>query len=72
MTLADGAQVEVDHVYRPKGSLLFRSRNPTIFLKVEHENELLLPIVVGMTFAFCFLSHILRVLIFMGIKLNMF
>lgn len=47
MTLANGGEVEIDHVNPPKGRLLYRSRNPTIFLKILCETELLLPIIVG-------------------------
>eukprot|EP00249_Psilotum_nudum_P021195 c28014_g1_i3 orf=536-1516(+) len=47
MTLANGGQIEVDHVHPAKGRLLYRSRNPTIFLKIHDESDLLLPIVVG-------------------------
>lgn len=47
MTLAGGGEVEIDHVNPPKGRLLYRSRNPTIFLKILCEAELLLPIIVG-------------------------
>ncbi|KAJ7299078.1 hypothetical protein O6H91_Y308600 [Diphasiastrum complanatum] len=46
MTLANGREVEVDHINPAKGRLLYRSRNPTIFLKIAQE-ELILPIVVG-------------------------
>eukprot|EP00250_Pteridium_aquilinum_P000855 c11030_g1_i1 orf=104-1060(+) len=49
MTLSDGGEVEIDHVNPPKGPLLFRSRNPTIFLKIAAETDLILPIVVGDT-----------------------
>lgn len=47
MTLANGGEVEVNHVNPPKGRLLYRTRNPTIFLKILSEAELLLPIIVG-------------------------
>lgn len=47
MTLANGSEVELDHVNPPKGRLLYRSRNPTIFLKIHCEADLLLPIIVG-------------------------
>ncbi|MCO5563678.1 hypothetical protein L7F22_017325 [Adiantum nelumboides] len=47
MTLANGVEVEIDHVNPPKGRLLYRSRNPTIFLKILSETEMLLPILVG-------------------------
>eukprot|EP00250_Pteridium_aquilinum_P014399 c21964_g1_i1 orf=273-1256(-) len=47
MTLANGGEVEVNHVNPPKGRLLYRTRNPTIFLKILSETELLLPIIVG-------------------------
>ncbi|KAI5078426.1 hypothetical protein GOP47_0006097 [Adiantum capillus-veneris] len=47
MTLANGGEVEIDHVNPPKGRLLYRSRNPTIFLKILSETEVLLPIIVG-------------------------
>lgn len=47
MTLANGGEVEIDHVKPPKGRLLYRSRNPTIFLKIICETDLLLPIIVG-------------------------
>ncbi|MCO5556015.1 hypothetical protein L7F22_009559 [Adiantum nelumboides] len=47
MTLSDGGEVEIDHVNPPKGPLLFRSRNPTIFLRVLSETDLILPIIVG-------------------------
>lgn len=47
MTLANGGEVEIDHVSPPKGRLLYRSRNPTIFLKILCETEVLLPIIVG-------------------------
>lgn len=47
MTLANGGEVEIDYVNPPKGRLLYRSRNPTIFLKILCEAELLLPIIVG-------------------------
>lgn len=47
MTLANGGEVEIDHVNPPKGRLLYRSRNPTMFLKILCEDELLLPIIVG-------------------------
>lgn len=47
MTLANGGEVEVNHVNPPKGRLLYRTRNPTIFLKILSESELILPIIVG-------------------------
>ncbi|KAH7287042.1 hypothetical protein KP509_32G034400 [Ceratopteris richardii] len=47
MTLANGKEVEIDHISPPKGRLLYRSRNPTIFLKVLCESDILLPIIVG-------------------------
>ncbi|KAH7428819.1 hypothetical protein KP509_09G019300 [Ceratopteris richardii] len=47
MTLANGGEVEVNHVNPPKGRLLYRTRNPTIFLKIIAESELILPIIVG-------------------------
>ncbi|KAI5059386.1 hypothetical protein GOP47_0025705 [Adiantum capillus-veneris] len=46
MTLSDGGEVEVDHVKPPKRPLLFRSRNPSIFLKIVSEPDLILPIIV--------------------------
>ncbi|KAI5075247.1 hypothetical protein GOP47_0009323 [Adiantum capillus-veneris] len=49
MTLSDGGEVEIDHVNPPKGPLLFRSRNPTIFLRVVSDTDLILPIIVGDT-----------------------
>jgi hypothetical protein len=48
MTLVNGREVEIDHVSPPKGKLLYRSSNPTIFLKIHTASELFLPIIVGM------------------------
>eukprot|EP00250_Pteridium_aquilinum_P004446 c14656_g1_i1 orf=1-534(-) len=47
MTLANGGEVEIDHVNPPKGRLLYRSRNPTMFLRILCEDELFLPLIVG-------------------------
>lgn len=47
MTMANGGEVEVCHLNPPKGKILYRTRNPTIFLKILPEAELLLPIIVG-------------------------
>ncbi|MCO5552348.1 hypothetical protein L7F22_005859 [Adiantum nelumboides] len=47
MTMASGGEVEVNHVNPPKGRLLYRTRNPTIFLKILSDRELILPIIVG-------------------------
>ncbi|KAJ7564665.1 hypothetical protein O6H91_02G028300 [Diphasiastrum complanatum] len=47
MTLKNGREVEVDHINPAKGRLLYRSPNPTIFLKIIHDSDLILPIVVG-------------------------
>ncbi|KAI5077328.1 hypothetical protein GOP47_0007152 [Adiantum capillus-veneris] len=47
MTLANGGEVEVNHVNPPKGRLLYRTRNPTIFLSLMSDKELILPIIVG-------------------------
>ncbi|MCO5615007.1 hypothetical protein L7F22_069295 [Adiantum nelumboides] len=46
MTLLDGGEVEVDHVKPSQRPLLFRSRNPSIFLKIMSEPDLIVPIVV--------------------------
>ncbi|MCO5593579.1 hypothetical protein L7F22_047594 [Adiantum nelumboides] len=47
MTMANGGEVEVNHVNPPKGRLLYRTRNPAIFLKILSDRELILPIIVG-------------------------
>jgi len=47
MTMANGREVEVIHVNPTAGRLLYHSGTPTIFLRMAHDKELLLPIVVG-------------------------
>lgn len=47
MTLANGKEVEVHHVNPAQGRLLYKSSTPAIFLKIEHEQDLMLPIIVG-------------------------
>eukprot|EP00246_Nothoceros_aenigmaticus_P001893 TRINITY_DN1257_c0_g2_i1.p1 TRINITY_DN1257_c0_g2~~TRINITY_DN1257_c0_g2_i1.p1 ORF type:complete len:311 (+),score=22.79 TRINITY_DN1257_c0_g2_i1:270-1202(+) len=47
MTLANGKEVKVHHVNPVQGRLLYKSSTPAIFLKIEHEHDLMLPIVVG-------------------------
>ncbi|EFJ05321.1 hypothetical protein SELMODRAFT_449179 [Selaginella moellendorffii] len=49
MTLSSGREVEVNHVHPSKGRLLYRARNPAIFLKVLSDSDVLLPIIVGET-----------------------
>lgn len=46
MALSDGGEVEVDHVKPPKRPLVYRSRNPSIFLRIVSEPDLILPIIV--------------------------
>ena len=52
MASVNGGEMEIDHVSPPKGKLLYRSSNPTIFLKIHSEAELFLPIIVDVVFSF--------------------
>lgn len=47
MTMADGSEVEVEHVNPSAGRLLYLNSMPTIFLRMADSTNLLLPIVVG-------------------------
>lgn len=47
MTMADGSEVEVEHVNPSAGKLLYLNSMPTIFLRMADSTNLLLPIVVG-------------------------
>ncbi|CAI5980042.1 unnamed protein product [Closterium sp. NIES-64] len=47
MTMADGTEIEVEHVNPSAGRLLYPHSTPAIFVKVAGNSGLLLPIVVG-------------------------
>lgn len=53
MTMADGSEVEVEHVNPSAGRLLYLNSMPTIFLRMADSTNLLLPIVVGESSAGC-------------------
>lgn len=49
MAMADGSEVQVEHVNPTAGRLLYLNSMPTIFLRMADSTNLLLPIVVGMS-----------------------
>eukprot|EP00271_Cylindrocystis_brebissonii_P014394 TRINITY_DN35743_c0_g1_i1.p1 TRINITY_DN35743_c0_g1~~TRINITY_DN35743_c0_g1_i1.p1 ORF type:complete len:362 (+),score=42.56 TRINITY_DN35743_c0_g1_i1:127-1212(+) len=47
MTMANGSEVEIEHVNPTAGRLLYEASSPTIFLQMADNTDLMLPIVVG-------------------------